>query len=210
MEIKNTGFYFFNDMCIEKYAAESGNSIINSANHFYQQLRNEADDKSNQAIRWHMEQNMLPTIAYYKALLEAGYSKETAYELVLEMTQRFACEARNKNKKLGKMKLAYFIFKLVCKKFMGKNYPTEGWITEWVTYNKNEIHMNFKSCIYHDTTCKYECPELCTVFCKNDPTVFDGYKPGVVFKRSGTIAEGKEVCDFHFYNGKRYQENMVK
>jgi len=81
-------------------------------------------------------------------------------------------------------------------------YPKVGWETEWVSFNDKEIHFNFKTCIYVDMTLQYGCPELCTVFCKNDETIFSGYVPKIYFSRNGTIAKGASYCDFHFINGK--------
>ncbi|MBE6024905.1 MAG: hypothetical protein E7231_17280 [Cellulosilyticum sp.] len=66
-------------------------------------------------------------------------------------------------------------------------------------YYKN-IKFNLKRCVYHETVSHYGCPELCTVFCQNDTTAFSGYLPKIVFQRSGTIGEGKAMCDFHFIN----------
>ena len=59
-----------------------------------------------------------------------------------------------------------------------------------------------KSCIYFEITKKYNCPEMCTLFCKNDDVIFAGYKPSIIFERTGTIARGQKVCDFHFKNAK--------
>lgn len=81
-------------------------------------------------------------------------------------------------------------------------YPAEGWEIEWVRFDHEEIHMNFKSCIYFEMTALYSCPELCTVFCKNDVVTFSGYEPKIHFERSGTLAEGAAYCDFRFIRGK--------
>ena len=62
-----------------------------------------------------------------------------------------------------------------------------------------------KSCIYLDTTKRYNCVEMCPLFCKNDDVILAGYKPAVVFERSGTLALGQDACDFHFKNGKQYK-----
>ena len=50
-------------------------------------------------------------------------------------------------------------------------------------------------------TIKYDFPRLCSVFCKNDNIMISGYEPKILFKRTGTIAERAEKCDFHFING---------
>lgn len=36
------------------------------------------------------------------------------------------------------------------KKHMTKNFPPEGWETEWVRCDGKEIHFNLCSCLYYD------------------------------------------------------------
>ena len=48
---------------------------------------------------------------------------------------------------------------------------------------------------------KYSCPELCTLFCQSDITVFSGYEPKIKFERNGTLEGGANCCDFHFIHG---------
>lgn len=73
---------------------------------------------------------------------------------------------------------------------MEKQYPEQGWSIQWIRYDKNEIHFNMKSCIYFETTKKYNCTEMCPLFCANDDVVLSGYRPANVFERSGAIARG--------------------
>ncbi|WP_082853633.1 L-2-amino-thiazoline-4-carboxylic acid hydrolase [Clostridium coskatii] len=58
-----------------------------------------------------------------------------------------------------------------------------------------------------ETAKRYNCPELCTVFCANDITTFQGYRPNIIFERQGTIGQGQKVCDFHLKNGKLKSHN---
>ena len=55
--------------------------------------------------------------------------------------------------------------------------------------------------VYHDLCSKYECPELCTVYCENDNIAFSGLLPKIRFERNGTLGSGAECCDFHFNKG---------
>ena len=198
MRIVESKFYFFEEMCVEKFGENNGRNIICISDKILNELLAIVDDKGNDAVKQHYEKNMIPTIAYYKALIEAGYSPKEAYDFVLFMTQRAASEEADKNKNLGNMKFGFTLFRLFFKKVMNKKFPDEGWKKEWITYSNKEIIVNMKSCIYFETTKLLRCPELCTVFCKNDITAFEGYKPAIIFHREGTISEGKEVCDFHY------------
>ena len=200
-----SGMYFeqskykdLKEVCLGKFGEIKGKAIYEAAEKVFEKLLEEADYRKSEVIKWHMTKNIFPVLAYYKALIEKGYAKEQAYKEVLEQTQRFAEISRLRNKRLGNMPGAYAIFRIGVKKVMAKNFPAEGWETEWVKNNKEEVHFNLKRCVYYETVKAYDCPELCTVFCKNDTTAFKGYLPRIQFKRSGTIGEGKKQCDFHF------------
>lgn len=193
--------------CKNIFGETRGKFIYEGAERLLNQLLNEMDDRESVAIRAHMTTNMLPVIAYYLTLQKDGFSKEEAYEQTLALTQSVARETAENYKKIAKIPFAYWFFKLVCKKKMKKSYPKEGWDIEWIKYNKKEISFEMKSCVYYETVCKYQCPELCTVFCANDTTIFGAMAPKIIFKRNQTIGEGKSVCDFHYYNGKNTYSN---
>ena len=82
------------------------------------------------------------------------------------------------------------------------HYPKEGWDIQWIKYDVNEIYFDMKSCIYFAITQKYNCVELCPLFCANDDITLAGYKPAIVFERNETIGKGQNRCDFHFKNKK--------
>ena len=200
MKITNTKFYFFEKMCLEQFGNELGEKIIETSNNLYEILVNNADDRGSKAIRKvHIEDNMMPTIAYYKTLIQNGYDKKEAYDYTLRMTQLASREKAEKNKKIGNMKSGFTFFKPAYQEEVKNIYPEVGWKKEWIEFNDEEISVNFNSCIYHEIAKEQGCEEMCTIFCQNDDTAFEGYAPSIIFKREGTIAQGNEFCDFHFY-----------
>lgn len=201
MDYKNTHLNFLEEDCQSEFGQENGIKIYNQTCTLLTSMLESADYRNNESIKTHIRKNMLPTIAYYLTLLSCGYAKEEAYNLTLKETQKAAHIQKKKNEAIGKLPFAYSIFKLVIKSIMKKMYPVEGWDTEWVRIDRKEIHMNFTKCIYFDLTTEYGCPELCTVFCKNDEVTFLGYEPKIHFHRNGTLAEGATCCDFHFTRG---------
>lgn len=205
MRYAATQYRELQSVCIQKYGGVKGNSIYGKAEELFQNMQDDADYRGSAVIRDHMDNNIFPVLAYYMALLEHGFSKEEAYAHTLEESQKIARAYREKNKKIGKMPFSYALFKLVCKRILAKNYPDEGWETEWVRFDRREIHFNYSRCVYFDVVSQYGHPELCTVFCANDTTSFAGYLPHIRFERSGTIGEGKALCDFNFKNG-RYKD----
>ncbi|OJF75728.1 MAG: hypothetical protein BKP49_10625 [Treponema sp. CETP13] len=200
MKFDDTKFSYFFTECINRLGNEEGIRLFKMASDKLEELFYEVDDRNSKAIREHMTNNMLPTIAIYQACIKKGMNKIQAYNFTLEIAQVASVKERDKNKKLGNNPLGYFMFKLFCKKIMAKNFPKEGWNIEWVQYDKTEIHFNMKTCIYAEITKECGCPELCSIFCANDVTTFSGFKPNIFFERTGTIGEGQKVCDFHFKN----------
>ena len=201
MEFNKTEFKFFHKYCISKFAEDTGSKIYETAENILAEMINEADYKNSKAIKWHMDKNMLPTIAMYLAFKQFGITRERAYDYTLEILQIACKRTQKKNRFLGKMPFGYSLFKLFCKSIIAKQYPKEGWHTEWIKYNNEEIHFDFTSCIYVETTKRYNCLELCPLFCANDDITLAGYSPNIIFERSETIGRGQSKCDFHFING---------
>jgi hypothetical protein len=203
MSFQRTMFPYFYDECTKCFGKVQGQQIYKTASEKLDKMKKQADYRKSRAIKKHMDGNMLPIIAIYLTYKESGLTQEEAYKNTLEISQIAAMREKIKNIFLSKLPYGYSLFKLFCKHVMIKDYPNAGWDVAWRRYDNEEIHFDMKSCIYAETTKKYDCPELCTVFCSNDTTAFSGYRPSVLFERRGTIAEGQKVCDFHFKNGKR-------
>lgn len=81
---------------------------------------------------------------------------------------------------------------------MRKNFPDDGWTTEWVKCNGKEIHFNLHNCIYWELTKCMIVQSWCCVN-KNDDISFSGLLPKITcFERTGTLGNGSPYCDFHF------------
>jgi hypothetical protein len=205
MGFDRTYFPHFGQYCIEKIGVDLGGRIYHAAEKRLSSMIDQADYRGNKYIQWHMDTNMLPSIAIYLAFKEFEETADKAYEYTDDVLQISRLQNRKRNQLIGRLPFGYFAFRLFCKSIMNKEYPAQGWDMEWIQYNRNEIHFNMKSCIYFETTQKYNCSEMCTLFCANDDVILVGYKPTIVFERSGTIALGQHVCDFHFKNGRRHK-----
>ena len=198
MDYKETNLFFLQEDCINFFGEDRGNSIFTKSEELLNSMLAEADFRNNDSIQDHISHNMFPTIALYKTLQDCGLSKEEAFDFTLTETQKGAHAKKLKNERMLKIPFTYKFFQLVVKGFMKKNFPLEGWETEWVRCDGEEIHFNLRRCIYVEMTTELGCPELCPVFCKNDDVAFSGYEPKIYFHRSGTLANGDECCDFHF------------
>lgn len=202
MGFSKTIFKYFYKECISRFGSDTGSEIFINAENKLTTMINEADYLNSKAIKWHMDKSILPTIAMYLAFKECVTTNEQAYEVTLDIVQIMARKTKKENQLIGKMPFGYAVFKLFCKRIIATQYPKEGWDIQWITYDNKEMHFDYSRCIYMDTTMKYNCPELCPVFCANDDTTFAGYAPNILFERNNTIGRGSKKCDFHFKNGK--------
>ena len=82
MRISETPFAFLLDDCIREFGEEAGRKIYREADDVFSKLEAESDYKDNEAIREHIQMKLLPPLAYYNALLSAGYSQTEALDLV--------------------------------------------------------------------------------------------------------------------------------
>ena len=185
MRINETPFAFLLDDCIREFGEEKGRKIYREADDIFSGLEAEADYKDNDAIREHIQMKLLPPMAYYKALLFEGFDKDASLDLVRTEEKKTAEAKQESMSKMARLPFAYSIYRMCVKKFMTKNFPEEGWKTEWVRCDGKEIHFNLHS----------------TIYCENDEIAFSGLLPKIRFERSGTLGNGAECCDFHFRKG---------
>lgn len=198
MTIGETTLSFLWEDCLRIFGNEEGTEIYQQTEEEYQKLLLGTDDRNNDAIRDHLWRKLFPPMAYYKVLRARGLAQESALDYVRRETQKAAECKKEEMKRLANLPFAYTMYRLGVKKHMKKNFPDEGWETEWVRCDGKEIHFNLNRCIYWDLTQAYDCPELCCVYCENDIVSFSGLLPRIRFERTGTLGNGAACCDFHF------------
>mgnify|MGYP004439469791 CR=1 FL=1 len=152
MKLNETTLPFLEVDCIQQFGQEKGKLIFEQAEKIYQELLNNADYRNNAAIQNHLQLKLFPTLAYYKELRGEGINQNEALEYVRNETHKAANVQKEEMKKLGSMPFAYTIYRLGVKKHMRKNFPDDGWTTEWVKCNGKEIHFNLHNCIYWELT----------------------------------------------------------
>ena len=130
MRINETPFSFLLDDCIREFGEEKGRRILQKADDIFSKLESDADYKDNAAIKEYIQMKLLPPPSYYKTLLAEGYDKEAALDFVRKETQKTA-EKKEAMSKMARLSFAYSIYRMGVKKFMAKNFPSEGWDTEW-------------------------------------------------------------------------------
>ena len=201
MDYKDTNLSFLYDELVKDYGEEKGKHLYTLICEKYTELCSKEMEFENQEMNEHIFKRLLPTIGIYLTLLNNGFTKSEALAVTHKEIQHNANNVAAENAKLTKMPFTYGLFKTFAKSHMKKKYPSEGFIVKWKRHDSKEIHFDIVRCIYRDMCEKYDCPELCSVFCQSDITAFAGYAPKIRFERLGTLGEGADYCDFHFING---------
>ena len=202
MKISETTLPFLEEDCLREFGGERGRALFQRTETLCRELAEHEDDRGSAAVRDHLHRKLFPPMAYYQALREAGFHQERALEYVRRETRKAAEAKREEMRRMARLPFAYAIYRLGVRRFMKRNFPEEGWRTEWVRCDGRELHFDLYRCLYWDVTQAHGCPELCCVYCENDDVSFSGLLPKIRFVRAGTLAKGAACCDFHFCRGK--------
>lgn len=201
MNYEKTKFYFLKEDCLTEFGYEKGNEIYTHSNNILEDILKENDYIENKKIRKHLSTHLFPIISYYLTLEKFDFSKKESYKLSYKEIQKLGNLKKKRNKKLMKIPFFYHIIKLVAKWYINSKWPEEGWKTEWLKQDNDEIHFRFHDCVYFTLTKKYGCPEVCKLFCSEDTISHSGFYPKMIFERKKTIGLGDKYCDFHLKNG---------
>ena len=111
MRISETPFAFLLDDCFREFGEEDGRKVYQVADDIFSKLEAESDYKGNEAIREHIQMKLLPPLAYYKALLSAGYSKTEALDYVRTEEKKTAEAKKESMSKMARLPFAYSIYR---------------------------------------------------------------------------------------------------
>ncbi len=138
---------------------------------------------------------IFPTVALYRALLQVDADQAMA---IVEEGFRRRCETINKSyqKMLKPPFMRSFFLRMWnfgTKMMFGEDAGFEPVILK---HTGKEYRMDMMACPYVAWTAELGCPELCHVFCDNDVYSYSNL-PGISFIRKGTLAGGRDRCDFY-------------
>jgi hypothetical protein len=148
---------------------------------------------------WEHLGQILPSIAFYKVLLEKEGTREQALLL-------FEQWCFLNIKKIAKWIPVFLSIPGVYKKapvFMKKVITTKFGVAAGFQFQereqKNGFAVDMIKCPYVETCKKYGCPELAQFFCKSDDICYSNMHPKLMWDRSQTLGTGGDRCDFKLY-----------
>lgn len=160
------------------------------------ELLNEHADAGS-AMQMHLNQ-ILPTIAFYEALLRITGSREAALGFmdrwVFVDIERMAVWMR-RVMKLGLYRLmpamgGLLLRHMFCEKAGFASRPVP---------DAPKFSVDMTRCPYAETCVRYGVPELTQYFCRSDDVTYGRLHPRLVWARTQTLGTGGECCDFRLH-----------
>ena len=150
---------------------------------------------AGQALRWHLESNILPGLALYQILRET-VGKGAA---LAEVEKLFAAWVESRRYPLWALEYvpgSFSIFRRLVNLQMKLNYPPEGWAIQYKANDDQKVAFDIQGCFYLDALTAYGAPELTARFCAGDDVMFARLPPSLTWQRTTTLGRGGERCDF--------------
>lgn len=180
----------------EPFGKEKTAVVMGTAQKYYNDLVAENADEPK-AMYSHTRARIYPGIAYFKAVTEAGMSREDAADLFLRFYRKRAegpaAKLQNLLKFPGLYKLVPRIFKTVINKSFGAD---AGFKAVQRDTPKGELHIDMLVCPYYEICKKYGCLEIVPTFCETDDVAYGNMHPKVIWGRTKTLGKGGDCCDF--------------
>ena len=144
----------------------------------------------------HLENTILPTVSFYKALLETD--KENAYQhtyaIIVSLCKKGAAVLNTALKLPGMKSLFMKLLPKMAVSMFGRDC---GFDYENDKATKRILQMDMTVCPYVKYAKLFGVEELTAVFCESDFATY-GSMPGIAFERTQTLGTGGHKCDFKF------------
>lgn len=177
------------------YGKEKTNEIISLVKKHYQASLLLCKDASSGEL-FHLENTILPTSSFYKALLEVDNDNafENTNKIIIGRCKKGA-KVLNAMLKLPGMKS---VFMKILPKMALKIFGREcGFDYKNFQSNKINFQMDMTMCPYVKYAKILKVEKLTSIFCESDFTTY-GNLSGIVFERTQTLGTGGNLCDFKF------------
>jgi len=187
---------------IEKHGEVQGAILAARTQARYQALYNERPHFTHPALRWHLEQKILPGLALYQVLSQEKSDHDAVLAEVgslLEIGSRAFSRFVNVYRYLP---LPFAVMRHLFKASL-LAYPRQGWDIEQVENSKTSFAFNVHRCFYLDVFTAYDAPELTALYCSLDDLLYAPWSPSIRWERTKTLGRGDDYCDFRYSRGER-------
>lgn len=185
---------------VEHFGGKKAEAILQKAKGFYNLLKPDIPNFKSAGNRM-LFKMMFYILPLYKALLQEA-TKDQALDITRECFFKVLDSEFNSSWILRKVHSSPFLIRLL-RRWIIRNINStdepEGWKYEKLTFGKSHLYgFTVKRCGICTFFTKMEMPELVPMICEGDYYIMKYFPKGVQLKRTQTIAEGAESCDFYY------------
>lgn len=183
---------------VEEFGKDQGDTLYDKQEKVLFTLIENTKNKTKNQMKT-LTQTIIPRIALYKTLAEAGFSKEDIYKYMRKYMLDIV--AAKKHASTAKMEVVPGFYTIYSSIFLKIMRTTD--LQESVQkHGKDYYDVTITKCLWHTACVENGCAELCSLFCDVDDVTYGGLKK-IGFTRTKTLGYGGDCCDFHFFKIKR-------
>jgi hypothetical protein len=169
----------------------------------YGRLLAEHGAHPHRGLRRHLNGNILPQLAAYRALGRA-VGAEASLAMVKRLHLATLEKARRQHARLGALPIVFALYRLAVPAALRFGHPAAGWDVEWVENSRERIHAKVHRCFYHRWLEEHGAGELIAIYCEGDDHVFAELgSPYVAWARERTRLRGDAYCDVKYERPRR-------
>lgn len=187
------------EFLLGKVGADWSRTLLTQFRNNYQDLYQRREIPKNRILRLHLNQEILPVVAFYLVLLPINNGNKEitikeieslVHEWTLNITRYFISPLRFFRHPFRLFKPGFDI--------VMKLFPLSGFDIEYLEKSDQRIAFDIKSCFYLKSLTRYGVPELTQVFCAADEAMAELFPPSIRFERTQTLGKGGNMCDFRY------------
>ncbi len=176
-----------------EYPHAKAEEIFNKQDSLLNKMLESVKDEAGSRFKT-LEQTILPRIALYKVLEEYAGDEERIKIMRKYMLDVVASKKHASTARMEVVPGFFYIYRAVFLKIM----RTTALQRSTQVKGKGYYDITITKCLWHDACVRFECPELCPLFCDVDDVTYGGLRK-IGFSRTKTLGYGGDCCDFHFY-----------
>ena len=160
-------------------------------------------------LRWHLAGYLLPGVALYQGLREAGWPTEQAAGAVGSALESDTQPRRRRFERYGRRRGFFTTFAIMTPPLTRLVYPSPGWQVEWLETSRHRIAFDMTGCFYLDTLTQLGARDLTRAYCRVDDILYQRVSPELAWRRTTVLATGGERCDFRFERLRRQDQALL-
>lgn len=151
---------------------------------------------AQRGLRSRLENDILPALALYGALLAAGRDQDAALAEIEACFKAAMSPLMTPVRLMARLPDPFPLFKWANRQMAFGGQTSGAWQASLVEDSPDRLAYEIRRCFILDTLMAYGAPELAPLFCKTDDWMMEALPPSIGWFRNRTLGRGDPVCDF--------------